>query len=54
MKASCVVSIFTVRAKKWNLVMVGVDTIARGTSWCVSSRADLYIICKIRMSSVRG
>ena len=51
---SCVVGMFTVRAKKLNIVIVGGDTVVSGDWWFVSSWVELCMMCRIRMRSVRG
>ena len=51
---SCVVGMFMVRTKKRKAVTVGGDFVVRGERGCVSSLAELCMMCKMRMNAVRG
>lgn len=49
-----VVGMFMVRINRRKAVMVGEDAVVRGDWWVMSSWAELCIVCKMWMISMRG
>ena len=49
-----VVGMFMVRINRRKAVMVGEDAVVRGDWWVMSSWAELCIVCKMWMISVKG